>query len=251
MGKKLSAEALAVLGSMTTLGNAAKINSGQLDRKLYEEVNKALEALGGKWNRKFQGHVFDEDPRDALDRVVLTGEFSDKRQDFGFFETPAALAARVVEMAGIRPGMQVLEPSAGRGALVRAVQASARSTLIGAVEIQPENARAVRALGVDVLERDFLTLPVSFDADRVVMNPPFARQADIDHVCRAFKWVAPGGRLVSIMSAGVRFRQNQKTLAFRALVEQNDGEIIDLPPGSFAESGTGVNTVIVTLDKAA
>ena len=248
-GRAVSSAALTVLGSMVIDGRTARIGAGQLDRKLYAEVNKALEALGGKWNRKAQGHVFEEDPRDALDRVVLTGEFSDKRQDFGFFETPAPLAARVVEMADIRPGMDVLEPSAGRGALVRAVQAAARSTLIGAVEIQPENARALHSLGVDVREADFLALPVTGQVDRVVMNPPFARQADIEHVCRAFAWLRPGGRLVSIMSAGVTFRQDRKTQAFQMLVRQNGGEIEELPPGSFAESGTGVPTVLVTLEK--
>ncbi len=250
MGKKLSAEAVTVLGSMTIDGRTARIGAGQLDRKLYVEVNKALEALGGKWNRKAQGHVFDGDPRDAFDQVVLTGEFSVSKQDFGFFETPAPLAARVVEMAGIRADMMVLEPSCGRGALIREVLAQQPGTRIYGVEIQPENARACRALVADVEEANFLQV-VAAPCDRVVMNPPFARQADIEHVQHAFKMLRPGGRLVSIMSAGVRFRENEKTRAFRALVEQHDGEIIDLPPGSFAASGTGVNTVIVTIDKAA
>lgn len=250
MGKKLSAEALAVLGSMTTTDNLATITAGQLPPRLYKEVNGAIEALGGKWNRKLGGHIFEGDPRDALDQVVLTGEFSSRRQDFGFFETPGPLAARVVEMARIRPDMMVLEPSCGRGALIKEVFAQQPGTRIHGVEIQLDNAIRCRLLGAEVEQADFLQV-VAAPCDRVVMNPPFARQADIDHVQHAFEMLRPGGRLVSIMSAGVKFRENQKTVAFRALLEQNDGEIIDLPPGSFAESGTGVNTVIVTLDKAA
>ncbi len=55
--------------------------------------------------------------------------------------------------------------------------------------------------------------------DRVVMNPPFERQQDIDHVSRAAGMLKPGGRLVSVMSAGVTFRENNKTRWFRDLIE--------------------------------
>ena len=44
--------------------------------------------------------------------------------------------------------------------------------------------------------------------DRVVMNPPFCRGRDLDHVRHALRFVAPGGRLVAIMSAGVAFRED-------------------------------------------
>lgn len=249
--KKLSAEALTVLGSMIIDNTLAKITAGQLDRKLYVEVNKALEALGGKWNKKLGGHVFTEDARDALDQVVLTGEFSDKRQDFGFFETPDPLAWRLVEMADLRSGMRVIEPSAGRGALLRRIF-NVVALNVTAVEVQPENyAHLVRTFGdAHVLLSNFLDFATTDPFDRVVMNPPFARQADIDHVNHAYKMLRPGGRLVSIMSAGITFRQTAKAEALRVLIEER-GEIIKLPPDSFRESGTGVRTVIVRLDKPA
>lgn len=249
MGKSLSSQAVTVLGSMEVEGHLARITAGQLDRKLYLEVNKALEAIGGKWSQKLGGHVFTEDPRDALDQVVLTGRFTDRKQEFGFFETPPALAARVVEMAKIRPGMKVLEPSCGRGALLREVLAQQPAARIYGVEILPENVRASRALGVEVDQADFMS--VEAPCERVVMNPPFSRQQDVDHVTRAFRQLRPGGRLVSIMAAGVKFRQNRKAREFQALLYEVDGDVIDLPPGSFRESGTEVETVIVTLDKAA
>src|SRR6266542_1644162 len=95
--RQLSADALAVLGSMDVEGRLAMISSGQLSRSLYLEVNECLMALGGTWNRKLSGHVFDDDPRDALDQVLLTGgAFSNRKQDFGFFETPPPIADRLV-----------------------------------------------------------------------------------------------------------------------------------------------------------
>ena len=43
-------------------GKIAGVIVQQLDRNDYVKVNKALEALGGKWNRKAKAHLFDEDP---------------------------------------------------------------------------------------------------------------------------------------------------------------------------------------------
>lgn len=38
-----------VLQNCTIEGNVVKLPSEQLDRKLYQEVAKALELIGGKW----------------------------------------------------------------------------------------------------------------------------------------------------------------------------------------------------------
>ena len=75
MPKKLSAAALAVLEGVRIVGREVRITDGQLDRKLYVEVNAALEALGGAWNRKAKAHIFDQDPSDALDQVLVDGEW--------------------------------------------------------------------------------------------------------------------------------------------------------------------------------
>ncbi len=73
-------------------------------------------------------------------------------------------------------------------------------------------------------------------------------QADIDHVLHAYKFLKPGGRLVSIMASGVIFRENRKTVEFRKLLNAC-GTFEHNPVGSFKESGTMVNTVIIVMDK--
>ena len=42
----------------------------QLDRKTYLEVNKVLEALGGKWNKKHKAHIFETDPTPQFTKAV-------------------------------------------------------------------------------------------------------------------------------------------------------------------------------------
>lgn len=243
--------------------------TGQLDRKTYESTNKVLAAIGGKWSRKDKAHVFPEDVADVLDPILLTGKYSRIKQDFGQFDTPVALAQEVVERAEITSGLLVLEPSAGTGRLVQAaLQAGADSVHV--VEIDPKRVshlrntfRHLRAGHSDssgerltwnvvlVDEADFLTVPASPLYDRVVMNPPFAKQADIDHIRHAFDFLRPGGRLVAIASASVAFRSNQKTVAFREFISAHNGQIEPLPEGAFKESGTPVSTVLVSVTKQA
>jgi predicted RNA methylase len=259
--KKISPETLAVLASMEVDGCIARITEGQLDRKRYEDVNKALAAIGGKWNRGKKGHVFEGDPRDALDQIVLTGEYTNKKQQFQFFETPEGLADELVAAAGVKDGMVVLEPSAGRGRIVRAIKSAAPGCKLYAVEIDAYN--IIRLASIDfqgnrpqLFHLDFMSPSFLVDnfikehvrVDACVMNPPFNKRQDVDHVTRAFSLLRPGGRLVSVVSGMAVHRTDTKGREFAALVARC-GSYRDLPEGTFKESGTMVRAGVVMLDK--
>lgn len=252
---KIEPDIIAVLeAAIVPLGNPTHlVLTGQLDRKTYEATNKVLDAIGGKWNRKAKAHIFPDAVADVLDPILLTGEYSRTKQDFGQFDTPQEIAQQVIERACILPEMTVLEPSAGTGSLARAALASAAQVTVDLYEIDPKRYATLEAWANDFLRpcglTDFLRTPPDPCYDRVVMNPPFAKQADIDHVLHAFQFLLPGGRLVAIMSASVSFRSNRKTEAFREFVYAHGGTIEPLPEGSFAESGTNVNTILVTVDR--
>ena len=85
--------------------------------------------------------------------------------------------------------------------------------------------------------------------DLVVMNPPFDRERDIDHVTHALRFLKSDGQLVAIMSAGTEFRETKKAVAFRAMIAKLNGSYRDLPAGSFSEVGTYVNTLILRVRK--
>lgn len=226
--------------------------TGALDRKLYLDTAKVLEAAGGKWNRKERAHLFDGSAADAIEPVILTGEIVSRTQQFGYFPTPAPVVQQLLDHARIEPGMRVLEPSAGRGAI--ALAAADTGAAVDCVEIQDDHAEALRDAhhpDLTVLVADFLTTSPQPVYDRVVMNPPFARQADIRHVLHAHQALKPGGRLVAVMSNGVTFRDTPLTGEFRALLAAEGGELHPLPEGAFKESGTGVNTVIAVVPKSA
>lgn len=221
----------------------------QMDAKLYQRVNEVLEAVGGRWDKTEQAHVFAGDAAVAIAPVLESGTvvtLREKRQDSQFFPTPASVVARLLELAAVTPGMEVLEPSAGTGALATAV--AGVGAVVDCVERDPGYAAALTAAGVarDVCVRDFLAVPGEPRYDRVVMNPPFTRGTDIAHVEHALRFLKPGGLLVSVMSWAVTY-QTRKTAAFRRLVESRGGMVEAVPAGAFAESGTNVGTVIVTI----
>lgn len=175
--------------------------------------------------------------------------------DANFFETPFGLADDVIAKLDLAPGMILLEPSAGNGALVRAALAACPGLGVRCIEQDEAHVHALRGLikPMYVSIADFLTFSPNPDSDfdRVAMNPPFSHQRDILHVSHAFRFLKPDGVLVAIMSAGAVFRETKIARAFRELVADNEGQIRNNPPGSFKESGTNVNTVMVRMRRAA
>ena len=251
-------DVLAVLSTVEIDGTNVKIPA-QLDRKLYMAVNKVLDRIGGKWNRKAKAHVFDADPTKRLEAVIETG-ILDPEVKTGYFPTPPEIIDRMIGLADFKSlrcfGM-ILEPSAGQGHIVEKIKDQiddSHCRIVHICENLPENVHILEEKGYQV-QGEFFNFALECDAEdvkfnRVLMNPPFERQADIDHVTTAFDLLAPGGILVAIMSSGVTFRKNKKTIEFREnIVEPNCTHLEHLPSGAFKESGTMVNTILIRLER--
>jgi len=167
----------------------------------------------------------------------------------GYFATPPDLVADMLDHAQIKKGHSVLEPSAGSGAIVDQLADLHADPLIVVHECNHTLCEILQAKGYDARPGDFLESNGSFQFDRVVMNPPFEKLQDIDHVCHAFSKLKEGGRLVAIMSPGPFFRDDQKCRTFRGWFETLGGEVIDIEAGAFKDSGTGVSSKLVVIDK--
>lgn len=250
---KLSENTLSVLSASRIVGNKLYLPDVQLDRKNYTDVNKALDAIGGKWSKKDKAHLFADSPAEQLEEIMLTGEVSPKRdqlKELGFFPTPDDLARYVVSLADINHDQFVLEPSAGSGQLIKALNVTDKDIHTACYEVNLDMKEGLDQLADQVFIADFLSVTPEPKFDRVVMNPPFNKsRADIHHVLHAFKFLKAGGRLVAIMPSSVTFREDNLTKEFRGLIF-SCGRMEELPAGSFKESGTMVNTVIVVLNKA-
>lgn len=245
---KIDAGTLAVLENCRVDRQLIFLPPAQLERKAYEAVNKVLEAIGGKWNKKSKGHVFEDDPAERLDQAILTGDVVDLRKQFQFFETPPGLAADMALVANLQPTDDALEPSAGKGRLAIAMR-KYQFRALTMYELSMTNYQFVCGMGLGtIFHEDFMTarIPAGI-TDKIVMNPPFTRQQDIDHITKAYSLLAKGGKLVAICSESPFFRDNEKSDRFRKLIDKR-GHSEKLAEGTFNVSGTGVNTRMVVLN---
>lgn len=212
-------------------------NDAALARPIYDAANKALVAAGGKWNKGLKAHVFNRDPREELGLTLETGKAVNRQQMLQLFPTPPEIAADMVRRADIKAHHAVLEPSAGTGRILDALPPGVN---VWAVEKNGDlaTALALKYQHVAVACGDFLqwTAPHAFPEgfDRIVMNPPFERGADIKHVEWALRMLAPGGRLVCLVAGGPKQGQ------FAAAHPWFESWAL-LPAKSFAREGTEVN----------
>jgi phospholipid N-methyltransferase len=171
----------------------------------------------------------------------------------GYFPTPEPLGEPVVEMARIEAGNRILEPSAGTGSLIDLVLKRQRNIqlfycelncfLLDILRDKYEGAEGLHFLGRDLMELDLRRAEHPFD--RIIMNPPFERGQDAEHVLHAYSLLAPGGILTAIVSPGLFSRTDGKAKAFREFLQKNRGVVHDVPAGVFKNSGTGVSSKII------
>lgn len=98
---------------------------------------------------------------------------------------------------------------------------------------------------------DFLALSAEYNNsfDRIIANPPFSKNQDIDHIYKMYDVLADGGRIVTIASKHWQHSSKNKEKAFREWLDSVGAEIEDVGAGEFKESGTNVATVIIVIDK--
>lgn len=250
MKPEATTQALECLGKCTVEGMIVKLPIGQLDKAVYAEVKKRLELIGGTWKGgKVYGFVFPSDPTELLAQVA-GGEARNIKKECQFFGTPEGLADELVSLAEIKIYHSILEPSAGQGAIVRATQKELGGpTTVWGYELIPLNQTFLNKItGFRLLGADFLACDdTSFD--RIIANPPFSKNQDIDHIYKMYECLKSGGRLVSIASKHWQLSGNKKETEFREWLEKVGAEVHEIPLGAFKESGTNVASVIIVIDK--
>jgi type I restriction-modification system DNA methylase subunit len=230
---------------MTPVGNRLELPADDHFAN-YAAVKKCLLTAGGKYKKC--GFEFTDSAEEVKARL-LGGEAINDKKKFQFFATPDHLADMLVEMADIQEAHITLEPSAGQGAL--AIRMRDRSVGCTVVELMPENNVVLKRLKFFPLEADFLTVKPSVLGyfDRIVANPPFTKNQDIDHILHMFDFLKPGGKLVSVASKSWTFGSQKKQVAFREWLESIGAEVTEVPTGMFKSSGTNVASVIVAITK--
>lgn len=219
-----------------------------LERYQYEAVNKVLVALGAKWNKKAKGHIFDYDIRKELENVIRTGIVTDWKKSTDFFYTPDIV---VCEMLGqlnypCAEKIKILEPSAGQGHILDLAKENFYNAEFIVIEKNPHHCERLKEKGYSPIQADFMDIePIEVDA--VLMNPPFSYE--IEHIMHAYEFLGENGQLITIASAGILDKGTIKGKKFRQWFDDVGGYDYRLPDNSFKESGTGVCTKMLVLNK--
>lgn len=244
---KLSDFTRNILRSVSVSENVVYLPPITLNRNEYAALDKALSLMGGKWNRKAKGHVFDYDPAERIRAAIETGEVEETKKTYQFYPTPNKIAEYMCNLAQLDGESVVLEPSCGTGAIADVIWSYQPKSLY-AIELNVElqdtltNKQYNVCCGVD-----FLT--VSGQWNRIIMNPPFTKGQDIQHVLHAFNQLAPNGILVAIVGASCMFNSDKKSIRFREFLARNNATIEKLPAGTFKQSGTMVETYLIRIQK--
>ncbi len=247
-GKKWNVEE--ILKHCVLEDNVLKLPAVQFNKKSYAEAKKWIEEAGGSWQGgKIQGFTFPFNPERVFS-ILKEGKRCNLQQEYQFFETPEEIADWLVMLAGgIHEDDTVLEPSAGRGSLVKAIHRACPSVVVECYELMPENRELLHSLdNVILLDEDFTKDSVG-SYTKIIANPPFSGNQDIEHVRLMHKRLEDGGTLAAITSQHWKFASEKKCVEFREWLEEVHGEVFEIGAGEFKESGTSISTVAVVIKK--
>lgn len=180
---------------------------------------------------EYYGEVLpDCTPDGEEDRPVCTAV----SKDLQYYPTPLKVVQHVLDGLPSLAGERILEPSCGCGRFMDAIRD--KGAFVYGVEYHAGRAELCRSRGHAVFTANFLETVPTGDFDRVIMNPPFYGKHYAKHVNHAHKFLRKGGTLTAILPATARYDHGLL-----------DGRWDDLPVGSFSESGTNINTTILTM----
>ena len=253
------------------VGTTENLAMGSIARDLRKSFKQGFEhaesydphteqGTGGKERDARQAKMSEYEEAKALYHTNLKKTSKNKSQEGqDYFATPEPLGFKMIrDWAKVPEGGDVLEPSAGHGAIARF--APEKSKLTALEPMQGLFSKLKVNAGSGRLEQtNFENLDKVNSYDSVVMNPPFGKggKTAIEHIQKAFNnHLRDRGRIVAIVPEG---NAMQKRLDDFFNGENEKGKLknpdavkraeITLPSVTFERAGTKVRTKVIVIDK--
>lgn len=173
-----------------------------------------------------------------------------------FFPTPKKMAKRMLAMVEGNPE-HILEPSAGKGDLIEALQEHYHDGWYGqrkdiaAIEIDPTLQATLRGKGFKVIDSDFLGYCGSDQFDLIIANPPYA-SGDL-HLLHAIE-IMYRGQIVFLLNAETIRNPHTKTRKLLARKLDELGAKVKFYKNAFADAErktkVDVALVYIKIDRA-
>lgn len=173
-----------------------------------------------------------------------------EREGKEWYATPEPVGLFMVNLAGAHSGDDILEPSAGDGAIGRYMPSDASVTFIEPTDSLASRAR-MNNTNANVIVDTFENHNSSNKYDAIVMNPPFGQGGSIaiKHLIKSFEHLRDGGRVVALLPVGkmdeliAKYQDNGYFKDIYTVAE------FTLPSSTFENAGTRVNTKIHVFEK--
>jgi len=237
--------ALYKLADMHESGNVPEVLAGVSSKKAVDRL---------KWDNPEAWKALTEDAPE-VDKAAHDLETKIKEAQFmkidGYFPTQPAVIDKMLSKVHIDASSQVLEPSAGAGHIADRLKELTQHVTV--CEVSWTLREILKLKGYqphdDFMEFNQMPILPNMGYDAIIMNPPFEKGQDADHIRHAYELLADGGTLVSIAGEGIFNRSDKKAESFREWLDEVGGYSENLPENSFKMSGTGVHTRMVTITK--
>lgn len=243
------------LSKCTIQGNKVLLPEEHLEN--YKDVRKALMDAGADYKRNT--FVFPNEAQPYIDKL-MDGLSINRKKETQFFATPPDIAEWMARELMNSSSDSILEPSAGQGALLDAVYTEAyKGGEVFYIEMDSINLSVLKKkyegysnfYHLHPEDNNFLKLDIENKFDRIIANPPFAKNQDIDHIYKMWAVLKPGGRIVTVASKHWQLSENKKEKAFKNWIENEvEGTVYEIEAGRFKSSGTMVSTCIIVIDKS-
>lgn len=206
--------------------------------------------------------------RDAYSSAI-NDYYSNQKQKAGrenrlgqdYYATPEPLGFKMVQWLNLAEGEEVLEPSAGHGAIARYFPNNVRSLAIEPSDalftmlalntggVDKDNAAQASGKNKFVQNGTFEDLKTINKYDAIAMNPPFghAGATAIEHLEKAWQHLRNSGRIAIIVPTGAMDKKMEKWFD-----EHKNAVVvgeIKLPSVTFQQAGTSVSTRMLLIDR--
>ena len=165
-----------------------------------------------------------------------------------FYPTPQNVIDKMLDLAQLCPHHCILEPSAGSGDLASAI-ANLGVSKIDCFELHPLLQKALILQRFNVLGDDFLKSQPQPIYDRVLANPPFSSNGVNRHTRQAFKFLKPGGRLITL-AHHYQLKPSPGDRSFFAWLQRNNARFLNCGQAFInSDRKTNVPLQIIVIDK--
>ncbi len=251
-------------------GTAENLAMGQMARGLKDAFIQAFEesevyephageGFGGKQRDRSLVQQVDDFDRAMSAYFSIPKKNAQTRSSEGvdYFATPEPLGLKMVEWGFVKAGEDVLEPSAGHGAIARWFPETANITIVE----QSFDLAARAKLHIDgrLINDSFESLNIQNKYDVIAMNPPYGTAGKVasEHLKKAAtQHLRDGGRVLAIVPAGPAFGDKFDKWFYEKDAKGNSlhpnlhiSARIMLPSVTFKRANTNVNTQLIVIDR--